>query len=104
MTILKGAGYFAVEAKDGAEAIKKVALSNDRFDIVITDIVMPHIDGRELADKLLEAMPDLRILYISGYDNSSSLPLIAKNTRSDFLQKPFTAALLTRKVRELLDL
>jgi len=103
MTILKGAGYTAEEAIDGADAIRKVALSNEKFDMVITDIVMPHIDGRELADKLLEANTEMRILYISGYDNMSKLPPNWKDRRGDFLQKPFTAAHLTRKVREILE-
>lgn len=103
MTILKGAGYQAIEAQNGAEAIKKVALSTQEFDLVITDIVMPHIDGRELADKLHEAMPELRILYISGYDDLSNYPTISRKRRADFLKKPFTAALLTRKVKELLE-
>ncbi len=103
LTILKGAGYTAVEAIDGADAIRKVALSAEQFDMVITDIVMPHIDGRELADKLLEANPEVRILYISGYDNISKLPPNWKGRRDDFLQKPFTAAHLTRKIREILD-
>ncbi len=103
MTILKGAGYQAQEASNGAEAIKIVALSTEVFDLVITDIVMPHIDGRELADKLQEVIPELRILYISGYENSSNFPTMNLNKRMGFLKKPFTAALLTRKVRELLD-
>ncbi|HDR90801.1 MAG TPA: response regulator [candidate division Zixibacteria bacterium] len=103
MTILKGAGYKAVEATDGADAIRKIALSNEPFDMIITDIVMPHIDGRELADKIKEANSDIKILYISGYDSVSKQPLSLISKREDFLQKPFTAAHLTRKVREILD-
>jgi len=103
ITILKGAGYSVVGAQNGAEAIKKVALSSETFDLVVTDIVMPHIDGKELANKLLEAIPGLKVLYISGYNDNSILPSLGHPDRVDFQQKPFTAAILTRKVRELLD-
>ncbi|WP_285746585.1 substrate-binding domain-containing protein [Lentzea sp. NBRC 105346] len=91
-------GYRVIEAANGAEAL---AVAED-VDAVVTDVVMPEMGGRELAERLQELRPGIPVLYVSGYTNSAEVREHLSSPSVALLQKPFTAAVLARKVRELL--
>lgn len=93
-------GYNVIDAPDPEVALKLFIDDNLRPDLFITDVVMPKMNGRELAAKLLEAQPDLRVLYISGY-SQSALEGTADPSMV-LLQKPFTMNDLVSRVSELL--
>ena len=69
--------------------------------MLVTDVVMPEINGHELAQRLLELRPDLRVLYMSGYTPDIVRARGVQTQKEAFLQKPFTAAVLTETVRSL---
>ncbi|MEN8149698.1 MAG: PAS domain S-box protein [Planctomycetota bacterium] len=96
-------GYRVVEAKDGVEALTVCRDAGDAIDLLLTDVIMPRMGGRELARKLAEESPDTRILFMSGYTDAAiaSEGVFGRNVA--FLQKPFGLSGLTRKVREVLD-
>ncbi|NVB36873.1 AAA family ATPase [Pseudenhygromyxa sp. WMMC2535] len=101
-TILSQQGYTVLEAADGEQAVK-LAAECDWIDLLLTDVVLPGISGREVADKVLEKFRDMAVLYVSGYTDDSIMRRgVDAGTRS-FLQKPFTRDSLARKVREALD-
>jgi len=94
-------GYRVIEAADGGEALRLFRLHEEEVDLVITDLVMPGMNGRELAERLTHLHPEIRVLYVSGYVDSARTPLDA--LAFPLLEKPFGADLLVRKVRETLD-
>jgi PAS domain S-box-containing protein len=100
-TALEYSGYRVMLAGDGVEALKLIASNSGPLDVVITDLAMPGMNGAELAAKVRERLPDIEILYISGY--AEDMRPAGKIEESAFLQKPFTPQALSRKVRELLD-
>ena len=77
--------------------------SVDGVDLVVTDVMMPRMNGRELRDALLLEHPDLRVLFISGYTGEAIAERGLIDPTMAFLQKPFTVDSLRRKVREVLD-
>jgi two-component system, cell cycle sensor histidine kinase and response regulator CckA len=100
--VLLGSGYQVLEACNGQEALEQVARFAGKLDLLVTDLVMPRIGGRQLAAKLRDRLPRLRVLFLSGY--TEDLPLANELTPTDgFLQKPFTPSALANKVRALLD-
>jgi two-component system cell cycle sensor histidine kinase/response regulator CckA len=102
--ILKGRGYRVIEASDGEEAIK-VAQKNsgDKIHLLLTDVVMPGMSGRELAEILAPHHPGLKILYMSGYTDNAIVNHGVLEEGVNYIQKPFTLDALARKVREVLD-
>jgi len=101
--VLRASGYRVLEAASGEEATALCRRFGVAIPLLITDVIMPGINGRTLADRLRDMRPGLKVLYISGY-TEDLLELqgpLAPGTA--FLQKPFGPAVLTRKVRELLD-
>jgi two-component system cell cycle sensor histidine kinase/response regulator CckA len=102
--ILRQQGYSVLEAKNGEEALR---LAEDRggheIHLLVTDVVMPQMSGRLLADLVKSARPSIKILFSSGYPDSTILPHGVGVGGASFLQKPFTPGILTRKVREVLD-
>jgi len=102
--ILKGQGYRVIEASDGEEAIK-VAQKNsgNKIHLLLTDVVMPGMSGRELAEMLAPQHPGLRILYMSGYTDNAIVNHGVLDEGVNYIQKPFTLDALARKVREVLD-
>ena len=75
---------------------------NTSIDLLLTDLVMPQMDGRELAQRITKQAPTMRVLFMSGYTDQSVTPA-GSSGLSPFLEKPFSAGDLARKVREVLD-
>jgi len=98
-------GYKVLGACGGAEALELVKSNADtRVDLLLTDIVMPGLNGRELAERLKEMRPGLKVLYMSGFMKEAILKYYGISIVGiPFLQKPFTRDMLRRKLREVLD-
>jgi CheY-like chemotaxis protein len=97
-------GYTVFGAGEGEEAIQFVENNENHIDLLLTDIVMPQLNGRELADRLRDMRRGLRVLYMSGFMKEAILKYYGISiTGIPFLQKPFTRETLARKVREVLD-
>jgi PAS domain S-box-containing protein len=96
-------GFAVVEAANGREALETMARQNGDFSLVVTDVVMPEMDGKQLASHLMDRFGNVRILFVSGYaeDRLSHGGAIDKSVH--FLKKPYTAEELAAKVREVLD-
>jgi PAS domain S-box-containing protein len=101
---LRNRGYEVEEAGTGSEALQLFGDHGERFDILVTDVVMPHMRGTELAARVREARPTIKVLYVSGYTDTEVFMGEAGHDRAAFLGKPFTPETLARKVREVLDL
>lgn len=95
-------GYKVLEAENGESGLRVAEAYRDHIDILITDVVMPGMGGRELAKRLLLLRPNLAVLYLSGYTEDTILHQGALGPGTAFLQKPFTLQNLARKVREVL--
>jgi signal transduction histidine kinase/ActR/RegA family two-component response regulator len=100
---LTRAGYTVIECTNGVEALQRCADENLLIDIVVTDMVMPAMGGRELATKLHKSRPDVPILFMSGYTRDAMIHSAALSPSESFLEKPFTPGILTEKVRDALD-
>ena len=99
VAVLAERGYRVLEARDGAEALAVAARQDRPVDLLLTDIVMPGMNGRELARRLLERQPSVRIVYTSGYTDGDAAFLGLVETGSFFLQKPFSPEGLSAAVR-----
>jgi PAS domain S-box-containing protein len=101
--VLTSQGYIVLEASNGAEALEVAAAHDESIDLLITDVVMPGMDGVELSRRLTKERPDLPVLFISGYTGAAKEKLRAVSDSANFLGKPFKPDQLVRRVRELLD-
>ncbi|MBW8003377.1 MAG: response regulator [Planctomycetes bacterium] len=101
--ILEGYGYAVIEAKNGIEALE-ISSKGDRLkiDLLVTDVVMPGMGGKELADKLTEVYPRLSVLFISGYTDNAIAHHGVLDEGVSLLQKPFSSQSLSNAVREVL--
>jgi CheY-like chemotaxis protein len=99
--MLRSHGYTVLEARDGGEALHVSGLHADVIHLLVTDIVMPNMGGRELVRRLTPRRSILKVLYVSGYTDDSITDYGALDAA--FLEKPFTSSVLARKVREVLD-
>jgi two-component system, cell cycle sensor histidine kinase and response regulator CckA len=95
-------GYKVLEAENGECGLHLAESFKDHIDILITDVVMPGMGGRELAKRLLELRPGISVLFLSGYTEDSVITPGANTAATAFLQKPFTLQNLAKKVREVL--
>lgn len=100
---LRKLGYRVLEAKNGIEACLLATQQAGSFQLLLTDVVMPGMAGRELAQHLSVIKPDLRTLFMSGYMDDVGIMAGQEEGTSSFLQKPFTPEVLARAVRNLLD-
>jgi hypothetical protein len=100
---LAAQGYAILEAENGAEALELLAHGDGSVDLVLSDVVMPLLNGRELGERLAVERPGLRMLFMSGYTDDDILRRGLLRPGSPFLQKPFLPGDLARKVREVLD-
>src|SRR5208282_4773952 len=96
-------GFKVLVAEDGEEALQVEARHAGKINLLLTDIVMPGINGRVLAERLLLKQPGTRVLYISGYTDNFIAVQGALEHGMVLLNKPFTEEALIRKVREVLD-
>jgi CheY-like chemotaxis protein len=100
---LKAAGYTVLVAADPAEALGLAAEHDGQIDLLLTDMVMPGMNGVDLAHELTRTHPDVRVLYMSGYTADTIANKGAWDASIDLLTKPFGKAVLLQKVREVLD-
>jgi PAS domain S-box-containing protein len=101
--ILRASGYVVLEAADGAEALRVSEEFAGSIELLLTDVVMPKMSGPTLARNLARTRPEMRVLCMSGYTEDSVLRRGLITGELAFLEKPFTATSLTRKVREVLE-
>jgi PAS domain S-box-containing protein len=101
MEVLTRAGFSVLTARGGVEAIEQMRRYEDSIDIVVTDIVMPEMGGRELIEQLRERRRDLAVLYITGYTDDAGMLDELKATDARLLEKPFTAGALAEAVAGL---
>jgi signal transduction histidine kinase/CheY-like chemotaxis protein len=101
--VLARCGYKVLEAANGVEALRIFESPDTVIDLVITDMVMPHMTGRELGEHLERVCPGMRIIYMSGYTDDVLVRTGALGPGMSFLQKPLRPEVLSAKVREALD-
>jgi len=101
--ILTEHGHTVLEARHGRDALTVAGGYSHPIQLLVTDVVMPEMGAGELVDRLLTQRPDLKVLFISGYTNDEVLRRGVTQTDAAFIQKPFEAQNLMRKVRQLLD-
>ncbi|MGQ9638656.1 MAG: response regulator, partial [Thermodesulfobacteriota bacterium] len=101
--LLKRQGYRVLEAPDGGQAFLLCEKYSAPIHLILTDVVMPGMSGRELYERLKVIHPDARVLYMSGYTDNAIIHHGVMEEGIDFIQKPFSLEALARKVREVLD-
>jgi two-component system, cell cycle sensor histidine kinase and response regulator CckA len=100
---LEARGYRVLAAEGGAAALRLLAGHSEPIDLLVTDVSMPGMSGRELVEAVRKERPGLRVLYVSGYTDDAVVRLGVREATDPFLQKPFTPAALANKVRSVLD-
>ena len=101
-TILKRRGYVVLEARDGVDALAVSQAHAGTIDLLLSDVTMPELGGRELAERLLKTRPEIKVLFMSGHTQDVILKE-GVEAGAPFLQKPFMPKELVHKVREVLD-
>jgi len=100
--LLRDLGYNVIEAADGAEALRIIEQYPDQLHLLLTDVIMPGMNGQQLAEEALRKRPTLKVLFVSGYTSGSVGEKIMASG-APFLQKPLSRKLLAKTLRELLD-
>lgn len=101
--VLRSSGYTVLEANNGREALHLYGHQNGPIQLLLTDVVMPGMNGRMLADRLKVVQPGLKVIYMSGYTDDAIIQHGVLDAGAIFIQKPFTTDALIRRVRETLD-
>jgi two-component system cell cycle sensor histidine kinase/response regulator CckA len=96
-------GYRVHAAANGVEALRLLEEARPEVDVLVTDVVMPGMGGRDLAQRVAALRPEVRVLYVSGYTRDTVLREEIEGAEIEFLDKPYTPLLLARRVRETLD-
>ena len=99
---LQTSGYHILTAASSVDALRLAQTYPDVIELMVTDVVMPGMGGRELAEHILRSRPEIKVLYVYGYTDDAILQNGVIEADAAFLQKPFTKSLLARKVREVL--
>lgn len=100
--VLEDHGYNVLCAVDGVEALKMAAEFDGAIHLLVTDVIMPHMNGHELAEKLSKVRPETKILYVTGYSDNDIGDHGILDPRIELLQKPFTPQTLARKIRDVI--
>jgi CheY-like chemotaxis protein len=100
--VLRLSGYTVLEAADGEEALRVWEGHSGPVHLLLTDVVMPRMGGRPLADRLVAEQPGLKVVFLSGYTDDAVVRYGVSEAKAAFLQKPFTPATLLHKVAEVL--
>ena len=101
--VLQRNRYGVLEASSAAEALELLERRGGPIHLLLTDVVMPGMSGRELADRVRLRFPSLRVLYMSGYTDEAIVHHGVLDSEIAFLEKPFTPEAVLRKIREVLD-
>jgi DNA-binding response OmpR family regulator len=101
--VLEQEGYVVIEAAGGEEALSEILSRGIKVALLVTDVVMPRMSGRELARKLEDICPEAKILFVSGYAANAIVHHDILDSGLDYMQKPFSSRDFLRKVREILD-
>jgi PAS domain S-box-containing protein len=101
--VLTSQGYSVLEAHDGAAALALATTHEAPIHLVLTDVVMPNMSGREFAERLSRIRPAVRVLFMSGYNGTEAASRGVRRSDTAFIEKPFTIEVLARRVRHLLD-
>jgi CheY-like chemotaxis protein len=101
--VLAEQGYNVMCAVDGRDALEKAASYEGHIDLLVTDVIMPNMNGQELAIRLAETRPETKVLYVSGYSDNDIGDHGVLDPRIDLLQKPFTPQTLARKIRDVIQ-
>jgi CheY-like chemotaxis protein len=100
---LKISGYSVLEARSGADAIQFVERREQRIDMVLTDVLMPGMKGRELVERLSKLRAGIKVLYMSAYTEDAAINIGVLSPGTAFIEKPFSPDDLANKVREVLS-
>jgi len=100
---LEELGYNVLEAINGKKALELIEGNNLKIDLLISDLIMPEMNGKELAAEIKSLIPENKILFTSGYTDSHIVHSGTLEKGINFLQKPFSIQMLSEKVRTLLD-
>jgi len=101
--VLERAGYVVLEASEGTVALQMAGRHVGPIHLLLTDLVMPGLGGRQIADELLRSRPETKVLFMSGYTDDAVLRRGQLKAGMAYIQKPFTPLTLAQKVRALLD-
>lgn len=101
--VLHKHGYNVLESRHGGEALLMCERHSGKIDLLLTDVVLEQMSGRELAERLIRIRPEMKVLYVSGYADDAIVHHGVLNADVAFLQKPFTTEALARKIRYVLD-
>jgi two-component system cell cycle sensor histidine kinase/response regulator CckA len=99
---LRNKGYTVIEAKSGEEALELIQNASEKIDLLITDVVMPRLDGPGLIREVRETHPDMKVIFISGYTEDSFRQRLDSDSEIHFLPKPFSLKQLAGKVKEVM--
>src|SRR6185437_5273468 len=102
-TYLESSGFHVLSAESGEDALEVARRSGATFDLLLTDVVMPGMNGRVLAEHMLLRQPEMKVLYMSGYTDSFIAGHGVLDPGTHLLHKPFIEEVLIRKVRDVLD-
>lgn len=101
--LLETSGYQVLAAKSGVEAIEICRTHAGNIDLMLTDVVMPHMNGKKVAEGVTSFRPEIKVLYMSGYTDDAIVHHGVLEAGTNFIEKPFTTTALISKVRETLS-
>lgn len=100
---LQNQGFLVLQAGNGAEALEVARHYQEKIDLLLTDVIMPVVDGKELAQKIAPLLPGIKVLFVSGYTDGAIMQEDMLESSASFMQKPYTFRSLTQKIRQLLE-